>query len=165
MIRSDNIRLIYPRIFTVNGRYLGSGAPSDKWHCLSIDRAVNAQLKNYKFKWVEFRLLTEELKVHRGRFRTYFVSVGQFEALLRMPAPQLKRQSSNYLANPTGWRCSFVNRHLVLRDTDCRCWRPFHTTIMTGWCVCSRKFEIFAFCVKILIPGQQLEFFFDSGHK
>lgn len=84
----------------MNGRYLGSGAPSDKWHCLSIDRAVNTQLKNYKYKWVEFRLLTEELKVHHGRFRVYFrMSVGQFGALLKMLAPQLKRQSKpNWLA-------------------------------------------------------------------
>eukprot|EP00064_Thunnus_orientalis_P001678 superscaffoldBa00000116_g1681 len=45
----------------------------------------------------EFHCLIQELKLYHSQFRTYFsMSVGQFESLLGMLAPHLRRQRTNY---------------------------------------------------------------------
>lgn len=78
----------------------------------------------------ESRLLIEELKPYHGCFWMYFrMLAGQTKTLVQMLAPQLKRQSSSYQANPADWRyfatcclvvfiiyISFVQEHLVLRQ-------------------------------------------------
>lgn len=54
----------------------------------------------------EFHLTTEELKWYRCQFKTYFrMLAGQFETLLQMLTPNLRRQAqfSNNLTSLTDW--------------------------------------------------------------
>ncbi|XP_073318399.1 uncharacterized protein [Pagrus major] len=45
----------------------------------------------------EFHCLVQELKLYNGRFRTYIrMSMGQFETLLGLLAPHLRKQTTNY---------------------------------------------------------------------